>query len=58
MDICCPGDHGGVGDKANKWLVTVNRRGGPYDIREYFGATLTEALEMARSDRKGDSHDG
>jgi len=46
LDICAPGNHGGSGDDAGKWLVTLM----PSDhrnIREFFGKTLAEAINYA-----------
>lgn len=46
VDICVPGNHGGRGADADKWLVTFT----PSDhtrIREFFGTTLAEALRSA-----------
>ena len=46
LDICSPGNHGGRGEDANRWLVTIM----PSDhknIREFFGDTLEEALRRS-----------
>jgi len=50
LDICAPGNHGGRGDDANRWLVTIT----PADhrnIREYFGDTLADALRASHVNR-------
>lgn len=46
VDICSPGNHGGRGKDANRWLITLM----PHDarnIREFFGDTLEEAISYA-----------
>lgn len=46
VDICSPGNHGGRGCDADRWLVTLMPADGQ-NIREFFGNTLAEAIHYA-----------
>jgi hypothetical protein len=46
LDVCSPGNHGGRGADANRWLVTL-AIADSNNFREFFGDTLEEALRSA-----------
>ena len=57
LDVCAPGNHGGRGDDAKRWLVTIM----PSDhknIREFFGDTLAEAMRLASYRQESEAKNG
>lgn len=50
LDVCPPGNHGGKGVDANRWLVTImpsDHHGDYRNIREFFGDSLIETIRQA-----------
>ena len=45
VTLCPPGNHGG---DADKWLLLIERDRDTGPVREVYGATLAEAIDMAK----------